>query len=289
MRRFFLFALFLCLLASWSCKTQENANPPLPEDYTQTIEQWRTDRLGNLLAPFGWLSLIGLHWLDEGINECGSKAGASVPLPTPAPSLAATYTLQDGVVSCDPNTANGVVMLDADYCQLGYGALRWQLLERGGRHGVRVRDTLLPTRIRIQAIDYFPIDPTYRVYAKWEPNAGPDSVLMRNVLDMEYYVPIVGKLQFKLADRLHELIALDGGPEDLFLIFADKTTGESTYGGGRYLYCSRPDETGRTIIDFNKAYNPPCAFTAYATCLLPRIENHLPIAVLAGEKTYGEH
>lgn len=288
MHRFYPFAILVLLLASWSCKTQATA-PPVPDNYAETIEEWRIDRMANLLGPYGWLSLIGLHWLDEGVNECGSKAGASVPLPADAPALAATYTLQHGEVSCDPNTASGVVLLASSDCQLGYGSLRWQLLERGGRHGVRVRDTLLPTRIRLQAIEYFPIDPTYRVYAEWKASAGPDSVLMRNVLDMEYYVPVVGKLRFKLADQLHELIALDGGPEDLFLIFADKTTGESTYGGGRYLYCARPGDDGRTIIDFNKAYNPPCAFTEFATCLLPRIENNLPVAVLAGEKTFGEH
>lgn len=281
--------LGLFLLAICSCKSPQLPPPATPENYTQEIEAWRSDRLADLLAPTGWLSLIGLHWLQEGINECGSKEGARVPLPDNAPALAATYTLTNGQVSCDPNTAAGVIMLNATDCQLEFESLQWQLLERGGRHGLRVRDTLLPTRIRIKAIEYFPIDPDYRVYATWEASPGPDSVMMRNVLDMEYYVPVLGKLRFTLADRQHELIALDGGPQELFLIFADKTTGESTYGGGRYLYCPRPGSDGRTIIDFNKAHNPPCAFTEFATCLLPRIENHLPVAVLAGEKNYGDH
>jgi uncharacterized protein (DUF1684 family) len=285
----FSFLLSICLLTIYSCKTPRIASPPTPDNYTQEIEDWRTQRLADLLAPTGWLSLIGLHWLKEGVNECGSKDGARVPLPANAPALAATYTLENGQVSCDPNTEAGVIMLAANDCQLEYESLQWQLLERGDRHGVRVRDTLLPTRIRMMAIEYFPIDPTYRIYATWEASKGPDSVLMRNVLDMEYYVPVVGKLRFTLADRLHELIALDGGPNELFLIFADKTTGESTYGGGRYLYCPRPGTDGRTIIDFNQAYNPPCAFTQFATCLLPRAENSLPVAVLAGEKNYGDH
>ncbi len=283
------FLLFLCSLALCSCRTPQLISPPVPENYTQEIEAWRTQRLADLLAPTGWLSLIGLHWLQEGVNECGSKDGARVPLPNNAPALAATYTLENGQVSCDPNTEAGVVMLAANDCQLEFESLQWQLLERGGRHGVRVRDTLLPTRIRIMAIEYFPIDPAYRVYATWEASKGPDSVLMRNVLGMEYYVPVVGKLRFTLHDRSHELIALDGGPNDLFLIFADSTTGEATYGGGRYLYCPRPDANGRTIIDFNKAHNPPCAFTEFATCLLPRAEDNLPVAVLAGEKNYGDH
>lgn len=281
--------LCLCLLGICSCKTPQVVPPPTPENYTQEIEAWRTERLAELLAPTGWLSLIGLHWLREGVNECGSKDGARIPLPGNAPALAATYTLDNGQVSCNPNTEAGVVTLNATDCQLEFESLQWQLLERGGRHGVRVRDTLLPTRIRIMAIEYFSIDPAYRVYATWEPSKGPDSVLMRNVLDMEYYIPIAGKLHFTLADRLHDLVALDGGPNELFLIFADKTTGESTYGGGRYLYCPRSDVNGRTIIDFNKAHNPPCAFTEFATCLLPQAENYLPVAVPAGEKNYGEH
>jgi uncharacterized protein (DUF1684 family) len=285
----FLLLLSLLLINSWSCKTQQLVQPPLPDNYTQQIEEWRSARMAGLLAPTGWLSLIGLHWLQEGVNECGSKEGVRVPLPGNAPAVAVTYTLNDGQVSCDPNTSAGVTMLSANNCQLEYQSLQWQLLERGGRHGVRIRDTLLPSRIRLAPIEYFPINPAYRVYAAWEPNNGPDSVLMRNVLDMEYYVPVVGKLRFTLDDRLHELTALDGGPNDLFLIFADKTTGETTYGGGRYLYCSRAGADGRTIIDFNKAYNPPCAFTEFATCLLPRVENTLPITILAGEKNYGGH
>ena len=137
--------------------------------------------------------------------------------------------------------------------------------------------------------EFFDVDANYRVAAQWTKAASTDSVMMRNVVDMEYAIPIEGKLPFKLANQSFELEALDGGAEELFLIFFDKTTGDSTYGGGRYLYCPRSDAEGNTVIDFNKAHNPPCAFTDFATCLLPRSENGLPIPVLVGEKTYGEH
>ncbi|MEL7249109.1 MAG: DUF1684 domain-containing protein [Bacteroidota bacterium] len=276
----------LSLFTVLSCKTQV---PSVPTTYEADIEAWRGRRLANLTAPTGWLSLTGLYWLKEGVNECGTSAEARIKLTADAPALAATYTLDKGEVECEITAGSGVETRSDDDCAMAYGSQRWQLLERGGRHGVRVRDTLLPARIRLRPIEQFAIDPSYRVYGEWEAVDGADSVLMRNVLDMEYYVPVEGKLRFTIDDQLQELIALDGGPDDLFLIFADKTTGETTYGGGRYLYCPRPDEDGRTIIDFNKAYNPPCAFTDFATCLLPRVENNMPVAIWAGEKTYGDH
>jgi uncharacterized protein (DUF1684 family) len=276
-------SFFLLLSTCFTCQTQ-NVLPELPADYSEQHQNWKDERMAELLSPTGWLSMIGLYWLDEGKNSCGSAAEQNIPLPDFAPAQAAVYTLQKGQVSCDPMTDQGVIVYNAEECSMGYGSLRWYLLERGGRYGIRVQDTLIPTRIRFAPIPSFPLDPAYRVYAKWEAAAVDASVMMRNVLDMEYPVPVEGKLRFTLAGQQHELVALDGGPDDLFIIFADKTTGDSTYGGGRYLYCPRPDADGRTIIDFNRAYNPPCVFTSFATCLLPRIENHLPIALNCGEK-----
>lgn len=278
-------SFLLSLFFFASCHTQALL-PQTPSDYPQRHQNWKDGRLANLLAPTGWLSMVGLYWLDEGENGCGSAPDQQVLLPPSAPEQLATYTLKNGEVSCTAMTNKGVLIKDQEACSMEYGSLRWYMLERGGRYGIRVQDTLLPTRIRLAPIPYFELDSSYRVYAQWEAASDGVSVMMRNVLDMEYPVPIEGKLRFMLKGQQHELIALDGGPDDLFLVFADKTTGESTYGGGRYLYCSRPDKNGRTIIDFNRAYNPPCAFTSFATCLLPRIENHLPIALNCGEKDF---
>lgn len=282
-------ALLLGILTVYSCKTSMAASPPVPADYEEDIAAWRSQRIANLIAPTGWLSLTGLYWLKEGANYCGSADDARIRLSADAPETVAVYTLDNGAVDCEILAGSGVEAQSPDQCAMAIGSQRWQLLERGGRFGVRVRDTLLPARISLLPIEHFPTDVAYRVYAEWRPAKGLDSVLMRNVLDMEYYIPVEGLLRFQLQGKTHELMALDGGPDDLFLIFSDLTTGDTTYGGGRYLYCARPDAEGRTIIDFNKAYNPPCAFTDYATCLLPRAENELPIALLAGEKTYGNH
>ncbi|MCB0637089.1 MAG: DUF1684 domain-containing protein, partial [Lewinella sp.] len=146
-----------------------------------------------------------------------------------------------------------------------------------------------PARIRLRAIPHFPTDASYRVRATFVPAAAEETVMMRNVLGMELDVEVMGTLQFQLQGKQCTLTALDGGPDEFFLIFSDNTTGDTTYGGGRYLYCPRPDDKGQTIIDFNKAYNPPCAFTDFATCLLPRAEDNLPLALEAGEKSFGDH
>ncbi|MEL7220230.1 MAG: DUF1684 domain-containing protein [Bacteroidota bacterium] len=277
--------LLLAIFLLGACQTKV-VLPQIPTDYTEQHQAWKAERLANLRTPTGWLSMIGLHWLKEGENGCGSAVGQQIPLPSSAPGHLATYTLIDGKINCTAMDEKGLIITDEDNCSMAYGSLRWYTLERGGRYGIRVQDTLLPTRIRLAPITYFELDPTYRVSAQWEAAREDASVMMRNVLDMEYPVPIEGKLRFTLAGQQHELVALDGGPDDLFLIFADKTTGETTYGGGRYLYCPRPDANGRTIVDFNRAYNPPCAFTRFATCLLPQIENHLPIALNCGEKDF---
>jgi uncharacterized protein (DUF1684 family) len=169
------------------------------------------------------------------------------------------------------------------------GSVSWEVIERGGRYAIRMRDTLRPARIRLRPREYYPIQPAYRVCAQVLPLEEGDSIQLRNVVNIEYALPLAGKLRFELAGETHELLALDGGPYHLFLAISDETTGEMTYGGGRYLACPRPDARGETVLDFNQLYNPPCVFTDYATCLLPPQENHIPVALEVGEKTYGGH
>lgn len=275
----------LLILLYLSCETPQL---PVPENYETDLMSWRADRLAELTAPRGWLSLVGLHWLEEGANPFGSRADNRVSLPPPVPPDAGVFLLQDTTVRTFV-FADSVLRVNADSSEFGHGSIEWVLINRGERWGVRVRDTLLPARIRLAPIEYYPIDPAYRVQATFVPAQVRSSRMMQNVLGMEYAVPVVGTLNFRLRGKQESLLALDGGEDDLFLIFSDATTGETTYGGGRYLYCPRPDAEGQTIIDFNRAYNPPCAFTKYATCLLPLAENHLELALEVGEKTYGDH
>lgn len=278
-------ALLTLVLLFLSCEPSEL---PLPADYEATVLEWRSERVQELTQPRGWLSLVGLHWLEEGTNTVGSAADNAVRLPASVPAYVGTFVLGDTAVS-SRFLPDGSLRINADSTEFGYGPIEWSLIERGGRWGVRVRDTLQPARTTLAPFDHYPIDPAYRVRARFLPARVRSSRNMRNALGMEYAVPVVGTLRFRLRGKQENLLALDGGADELFLIFSDATTGETTYGGGRYLYCPRPDEDGQTIIDFNKAYNPPCVFTEYATCLLPLQDNHLKLALEAGEKTYGDH
>ena len=170
-----------------------------------------------------------------------------------------------------------------------YGDLSWVLIHRKDKFGIRLWDPKQPHLQDTVQIESYPIDPAWRIEATLLPDTSGRTVTFRNVLDMEMEMETEGHLRFEYAGRSHLLTALDGGEESLFLIFADGTTGETTYPGGRYLYADRPDRTGLTYLDFNKAYNPPCAFTEFATCLLPPAENRLELAIAAGEMTYGTH
>jgi uncharacterized protein len=160
----------------------------------------------------------------------------------------------------------------------------WVILERGGKRGVRLWDTENPALKSFEGIDYYEISKKWRVKAHFEPFPEPRILIVPNILGMEIEQRCPGVLRFKIKGETFELLALEESAKTFFLIFLDDTSGEETYGGGRYLSVSMPDPNGETIIDFNKAYNPPCIFTPYATCLLPPAANRLHLAVRAGEK-----
>jgi uncharacterized protein (DUF1684 family) len=155
-----------------------------------------------------------------------------------------------------------------------------------------VKDRLHPARSHFAGLQYFPIDLTKRFNAKFEPYNPPKIIPIANVLGMVDNMTSPGALVFEVDGKTYRLDpVLEKGSKQLFIIFADKTAGKETYGAGRYLYADPPDVNGRVIVDFNKAHNPSCAFTKYATCPLPPRQNRLPFRIEAGEKTYtgGEH
>ena len=148
-----------------------------------------------------------------------------------------------------------------------FGDLSWILIQRSDKYGIRLWDTKHPKLTDTIHIESYPIDPAWRIRAEWIPDTSGQTVHIRNVLDMEMEMETAGRLRFRYQGQDYELTALDGEENTFFLVFADDTNGSKTYGGGRYLYALRPDSTGSTYLDFNKAYNPPCAFTEFATCL----------------------
>ena len=172
---------------------------------------------------------------------------------------------------------------------LRLGSLSLQVIKRGDRLGLRVKDKENPDRLNFRGIESYPADLKWRVEARLEAYNPPKAMPIMNVLGLESDEPSPGAVVFQVDGQTYRLDAIsEKGEPKLFMIFADKTSGKETYGAGRYLYIDPPDSSGRMIIDFNKAYSPPCAFTNYATCPLPPKQNRLSLSIEAGEK-YSEH
>jgi len=281
----------------------EPTPPAATAEYVAEIEAYRAAREQRLRADDGWLTLIGLYWLEPGENRFGSDPENRIVLPADAsPPVAGTLwlegdavrlTVADGAtLTIDGSPVDNRILADdsdgaADV--LGLGRLRFHVIRRDGRLGVRVKDPDSPARRGFRGLDYFPIDPRYRVLATFVPFAEPREVTIQTVLGTTTTMRAPGTAEFSLAGTSLSMMPVVEGPDEnqLFFIFRDQTSGRETYGAGRFLYATL--EGNRLWLDFNKAYNPPCAFTPFATCPLPPMENRLPLPVEAGEKDYGGH
>jgi len=167
------------------------------------------------------------------------------------------------------------------------GTLRFHVIKRNDRYALRVKDRASDARTHFAGLDYFPTDPRWRVEARWVPYNPPHKIPITNVLGMTSDEVAPGRLVFAVEGKEYSVEPiLEQGEKDLFIIFRDATAGKETYGAARYLYATPPGADGKVIVDFNKAYNPPCAFTPYATCPLPPAQNKLPFRIEAGEKKY---
>jgi len=258
------------------------------------VEAWRAGRYANLRADQGWLTLAGFGWLRPGVNRLGAAPNNEVVLPT-GPELAGTVTLTDataiadGTFTHDGESVRGLE-LDGDAAGeptvLALGALRLCVIERGGRLAIRTWDTASPRRRDFESIDHWPVDPRWRLDARFEPTPGT-VIAVPDVLGIVEQEPSPGTVAFEAGGGLHRLQALEGGPNgELWLVFADATNGVETYGGGRFLYTGPPATDGSVTVDFNRAYNPPCVFSHYATCPLPWPANSLPTRIEAGERLW---
>jgi uncharacterized protein len=267
--------------------------------YAQDLAHWRAERDEGLRRPNGWLALVGLFWLHDGDNTFGSAAGNDLVFPAGAPPKIGTFHLADGKVSvrAEPGaslTHDGApvteMALDADVSEhatvLELGTLTFYVIERPGHIGIRVKDSASPTLAEFKGIEDFPLDPAWRITARFEPYDPPKTVRIPNVLGSEFEESCPGAAVFEVDGRSYRLEPTGDPAEGLSLVFGDATNGHETYGGGRFLEIDPPVD-GHLVLDFNKAYNPPCVFTPYATCPLPPRQNRLPIRVAAGEKVYG--
>jgi uncharacterized protein (DUF1684 family) len=256
---------------------------------------WRAQRLANLTKPDGWLSVAGLDWLSPGDNTIGSAADAALRLPAKAPARVGVLTWKEGKVHF--KAAEGVMPTlggkpflegdleaDAPDSVISLGDLRFAVIARGKRMGLRLRDLHSETFQKFKGIPAYAPDPTYRVVGRFEPYSPMKDAQIATVIGTPMDAKIPGRVTFTLQGKTLSLEpVLDDDGTTLFFIFRDGTTGHGTYPAGRFLY-AEPAKDGKVILDFNRAENPPCAFTLYATCPLAPDQNTLSVAVKAGER-----
>ncbi|HEX6981803.1 MAG TPA: DUF1684 domain-containing protein [Balneolaceae bacterium] len=295
----FLFVIFIFgfMLSCNNQKTQTD------KEYIAAINQWHQERVEALKQEDSWLSLAGLYRLQEGTQSIGADSSKDIIFPPKAPANLGSITFQDSTFTLKVHpdatvTHNGspvtklVIQSDnqGEPTVVKHGSFLWYIIERRGSYYIRLKDTNHPNFTSFEGIERYPVSKDWRIKAEFKPFEEPKLISIPDIMGEVYQDTLFGILEFQVDGKQFTLAPL-GNPQkddEFFIIFGDETNGESTYGGGRYLYTDVPDENGITFIDFNKAYNPPCVFTEFATCPLPPAQNRLPVKVTAGEKMYEE-
>jgi len=305
-----LFLVSLTMVLSYlNVKGQKSTTP----NYIESINEWHKLREAFLKSPKGWLNLEGLFWLHKGVNTFGISKNNDCVYENPNPSdvffpdhLGNFIFEGDSVMweSLDKYmvkvnnqdmplkskvcifNANG---LSSDMSWIMPGAsFTWTIIKREDKIGVRFRNLKSVNISSFKGIAHFPINEKFKIKAFLQPPI-ETYLMISNVLGQQVASKNAGKLQFTYQGKPYSLDVIDEGEEQLFITFGDATSGATTYSAGRFIYINKPDAKGNTFIDFNQAFNPPCAFTKFATCPLPPPQNRLPFAITAGEKNYGHH
>ena len=294
--------------------THPNADPPA--QLQARHQAWRQAREAELSGPESWLGLAGLYWLEPGANPVGSAGENGVILPRGPARLgtlewegeAGVYwrPASPGETRREPGGAGAAASADGSPVpadpwdqpladdregrpdRVCLGNLVFFLIRRGERLGVRVRDMDWAATRPFAGVPAYPFDPAWRLTGRWEPLVPPQTLLVPDVTGEERPVTVDHGARFTVAGEDCQLLPQSVGPDGVLLVFRERGSGRETYGGGRFLHCP-PPEGGRILLDFNRAYNPPCAFTPFATCPLPPPENWLPLAIPAGERKWDGH
>jgi uncharacterized protein len=288
-----LLAIFL-LLTITSCTQKPNADP----EYIKEIEDWDKRRVERLREENGWLNLAGLFWLKEGENKFGSAKDNDIIFAS-GPDNIGVMILKDSVVTVkinrginvinNGNAVTEMILLDdlsGNPVILQTGSLRWNVIKRTKGIGIRLRDLNAELVKNFKGIERFPVNEEWKIEASFDVYDPPKKILIPDIVGTVDEELCPGAVIFIKDGKEYRIDAIDSG-QRLFLIFADETSGVETYGAGRFMYVDKPDSAGKVILDFNKAYNPPCVFTKFATCPLPPKENYLKLRIEAGEKAWG--
>ena len=281
---------YFVFLVSFAAFSQQNL-------YEKEIATFRKIRIDSLKHENGYLNLSGLFWLKEGENTIGADPINDFNFPAEhSDSFLGKIVLNNGVVRLKSSQANQVFSLgqpvtemtifqDKKVVVLEHKSLRWFIIKRGDKYALRLRDLDGEYVRKFKGITYFPLDPSWRIVAKFVPTKGKQ-LRITDITGRTFLEDSPGVLHFTKGGKKFTLEA-GGTVDEFFIVFGDLTNKKSTYGGGRFLYANAPDKDGNVILDFNKSLNPPCEFTPFATCPLPTKENKMNVEVGAGEKSAG--
>lgn len=290
-----LFFIPLLLLTVVSCTQKPTADP----EHIEEIRAWDERRTERLREEDGWLNLAGLFWFKDGENKIGSAQDNDIVFPS-GPDYIGLMILSDSTVTIKVNPGVNVInngfpvtemTLQDDHSGnptlLQTGSLRWNVIKRTKGFGIRLRDLNADLVKNFKGIERFPVNKDWKIEASFDVYDPPKKILIPDIVGTVDEELCPGAVVFVKDGKEFRIDAIDSG-QRLFLIFADETSGVETYGAGRFMYVDKPDSNGKIILDFNKAYNPPCVFTKFATCPLPPKENYLKLRIEAGEKVWGE-
>ena len=284
------FLTFFVFLVSFAAFSQQNL-------YEKEMAAFRQIRIDSLKHENGYLNLSGLFWLKEGENTIGADPKNDFNFPAEhSDSFLGKIVLNNGVVRFKSSQANQVfssgqavsemiIFQDKKVVVLEHKSLRWFIIKRGEKYALRLRDLDGEYVRNFKGITYFPLDPSWRIIAKFVPTKGKQ-LRITDITGRTFLEDSPGVLHFTKGGKKFTLEA-GGTMDEFFIVFGDLTNKKSTYGGGRFLYANAPDKDGNIILDFNKSLNPPCEFTPFATCPLPTKENKMNVEVEAGEKSAG--
>jgi len=307
-RRLLLAALVLAMLSQPLAAALDDKTSFDQTSWQRDLLAWRAQRATNLQGPEGWLSLIALGWLKEGDNSFGSAEDCRVQIAGKGPAHIAIVRLENGalrllppaegfprdlLVDGQPAKQQTLLADDADQpSKLTIGTLTIIVIHRDDQFALRVKDLQAPTRVAFHGLRWYAPYAAYRVHARWIPYNPPKVLDIPTVLGTTTHLPAPGVAEFTLDGQVLRLepVLEDPKSTDLFFIMRDTTSKTTTYGAGRFLYTELPDhgvsQPGEVWLDFNRLINPPCAFTAYATCPLPPPQNRLGVPIPAGEQRY---
>ncbi len=269
--------------------------------YQTEIERWRWRMEESLRVDRGWLTLAGLFWLNDGTNRFGAGPDNEIVLPgASAPAYAGSFAFHAGTATLHAEASAGAAVngqptttarlhsdVDTTPDLVMIGDLTMLVIRRGARHAIRLWDRRSPARAAFTGRRWYPVNETYRITARFVAHDPPRSLVVPNILGETEQQLSPGYAVFMIDGRQHSLDAVTEGDE-LFFIFRDQTAGDTSYPSGRFLKAALP-HNDQITLDFNCAYSPPCAFTAFATCPLPPPRNHLPLRIEAGELYKGNH